>query len=211
MVKSSDESLPIDPEEIENTEEHEYYADDLWTDAPEPDAIPSFLDLIPTDAREFVWTLHFGKRVKVDSRPPTLDMVNTVLEDGEYHGRTENAFEKSKIIDGIKILVLFSFDDDLRPELVTAYPEVVDIREAQRSEKFDKCAITQAHANTILHTQDPFSDDWVPLDLPEPLEKYGHTINTRSGLPYARCEDCGKQFTGKGQIKEQQCANGDLF
>lgn len=187
--------------------DHEFQAHEIWDFVKSPDDVDGFKDHIPDDPLDMVWTRHFGKRVITDERPPTLADVQEVFREGEPHGWTENSFAFTKTMDGIKVFVLLSFDSEFRPELVTAYPNVLDFKKAEQSDRWSKVGVHHAYAHTLIETSDPFGNEWRQLEFgeSESIEKYGHKLHTLHGADYARCSNCGSKFIGKGELKQRKC------
>lgn len=202
----------LDPAELPDDVD----ASDIWSAAPDPESVPT-LDF-PRSLDGYEWSIHFGKRVIEDVRPPDLETVADVLESGEFMGEFgERDYRFEKEYDGvtIRVVVAITSAEPIRPLLVTAYPIIERLVDATACDRFDAEEINRAYAASYFHGNAAYGDggqipdDWSLVEFDRPLEVNGHEIVGNRHRRYPRCERCGKRLN-YGSAQQHCAARGDL-
>lgn len=168
----------------------------------------TFRDAIPRDRSVYTASDHLLRRVRMDGRFITEELVRDLISTGNLVGNRPGkggwVFEKN--YDGVKMKLVCDIGVDLEPRIVTGVSMIVDRKRAIESDRWGKHTVQQVELRSALSNANKVEKSKMKkLECVKPIDVKGHRIITALNWDYVKCMRCGCTTRSKSELAGTPC------
>ena len=168
----------------------------------------TFRDCIPRDRNVYTATDHLLRRVRMNGRFITEELVRDLISDGELKGNRpgKGGWVFIKTYDGVRLKLVCDIGAELEPRIVTGVSTIVDRKQAVESDRWGKHTVNQVELRTALSREYKVDKKTMrKLECVRPIDVKGHRVITALNWGHVKCLNCGVQTRSKSELAGTPC------